>query len=325
MLELILWIVIFIISIFFLVKSSDYFTNSAEKIGIYLGIPSFIVGVTIVSIGTSLPELISSIFAVLNGSSEIVIGNVVGSNIANIFLIIGISAIVARKLNISFELIHVDLPMLVGSAFLLALLSWDGIFSLADAILSLGGILIYLAYIVAIQKKIAWKKSSDKALVKEVFGKEKNGKKLHWQPIVILIVSAAFIFFSAKYTIQSIINISDLLNIGKELIAVTAVALGTSLPELMVSINAARKGNAEMAVGNILGSNIFNSFMVMGIPGLIGSLTIPASIISFGLPVMLLATLLYFFITQDKQITRWEGWLLILFYIFFIGKTFSIF
>ena len=96
------------------------------------------------------------------------------------------------------------------------------------------------------------------------------------------------------------------------------------MPELMVSINAARKGKAEIAVGNILGSNIFNTFAVMGIPALFGLLIIPQSIISFGLPLMLAATLLYFFITQDNEITKWEGWMLIMFYVFFIFKLFNL-
>ena len=113
-------------------------------------------------------------------------------------------------------------------------------------------------------------------------------------------------------------------NIGKEIIAITAVALGTSLPELFVSIQAARKGKPEIAVGNILGSNIFNTFAVMGVPGLFGALVIPQSILFLGLPIMIMATIIYFFMTQDKQITQWEGWMLLLFYVLFVGKQFGI-
>ena len=122
--DLFLWIGIFIVSLLVLIKASGYFTDSAERIGIFFGIPAFIVGVTIVSIGTSLPELVSSIFAVLRNSSEIVAGNVIGSNIANIFLVLGITAIIGKKLKITYELSHVDMPFLVGSAFLLMLTVW---------------------------------------------------------------------------------------------------------------------------------------------------------------------------------------------------------
>ncbi|GAH33655.1 unnamed protein product, partial [marine sediment metagenome] len=124
-----IWIIVFVVSLFVLIKASDYFTHSAEKIGLFFGIPLFIVGATIVAVGTSLPELISSIFAVLRNSSEIVVGNVVGSNVANIFLVLGIAAIVGRRMKLTYELIHVDLPLLIGSAFLLAVTIWDGIFS----------------------------------------------------------------------------------------------------------------------------------------------------------------------------------------------------
>ena len=310
-----MWVIIFIISLAVLVKASDFFTTSAEKIGLHFKIPPFIIGVTIVALGTSLPELISSIYAVFNGASEIVVGNVIGSNITNIFLVLGIAAIVAKKMKISFELIHVDLPLLIGSALFLTLALLDKVFSMGEAILSIIGIIIYLIYTTKIQKGHTTKKTK-----KEV----KSLEKFQWHTVVILIASALFIFIGAKYTVESVINISEILNIGKEIIAITAVALGTSLPELVVSITAARKGKAEIAVGNVLGSNIFNTFAVMGIPALFGNLTIPNSILTFGLPVMIVATLLYLFITQDKEITRWEGSLLLLFYVFFVGKTFGL-
>lgn len=318
MTDVLLWTSVFIASLFVLIKASDYFTLAAEKIGLHFGIPAFVVGVTIVALGTSLPELISSIIAVTEDSSEIVIGNVVGSNIANIFLVLGISAIIGKKMKISYELIHVDLPLLVGSAFLVALMAWDGVFTWAEGVLCLLGIVLYLTYTVNSVKE-------EQGLFKVLVGKFTAGGKpaIGWQTIALLIGSSAFIFIGAKYTIESIINLSTILKMGTEVIAVSAVALGTSLPELMVSISAAKKGNPEMAVGNVLGSNIFNSFVVMGVPALIGPLVIPQEILHFSIPMMLIATLLYFFITQDKQITRWEGWLLIIFYTFFIGKLFS--
>jgi cation:H+ antiporter len=314
MLDLLIWGGIFIISIFFLVKSSDYFTMAAEKIGFFLGLPAFIIGVTIVAFGTSLPELISSLFAVQKGYSEIVAANVIGSNITNIFLILGIAAIVGKKIKLDFELIRVDLPLLVGSAFLLYITIIDGIFTFPEAILFLGLISIYLLYTASTLKKEKVKKSH----------KIKKKKKPEIKPFIVLLISSVFIYFSANYTIESLLKISEILKIGTEIIAVGAVALGTSLPELAVSINAAKKGRSEIAVGNILGSNIFNTFAVMGIPALFGNLIITESIISFALPVMIMATLLYFFITQDKEINLWEGWLLLAFYVLFIGKLLNL-
>ncbi len=309
MLHLLTWIIVFIVSLSLLVKSSDYFTDSAEKIGIYLGLPAFIVGVTIVALSTSMPELVVSILAVLRNTSEIVVGNVIGSNITNIFLILGIAAIIGKKIKITYELIHVDLPLFVGSAFLLAVTIWDGVFTLYDAVLSLGCMVLYLLYTIKAKRKRKY---------------EIKRRKWEWKPLFVLILSSIFIYIGAEYTIKSIIRLSEILGIEKEIIAISIVAFGTSLPELSVSVSAARKGKPEIAVGNILGSNIFNALAVMGIPALIGNLIIPPSILTFGLPMMLIATLLYFFITQDKEITKWEGWLLIIFYIFFIGKLFNL-
>ncbi|MCH8329738.1 MAG: calcium/sodium antiporter, partial [Nanoarchaeota archaeon] len=307
MVEILIWIAVFVASLFVLIKASDYFTDSAEKIGLFFGLPAFIVGVTIVAIGTSLPELISSIFAVLRNSSEIVVGNVIGSNITNIFLILGIAAIVGKKLKITYELTHVDLPILVGSAFLFAAMIWDGVFSLGEALLSIVGIIIYFLYTVNSEREY-----KDVEIKKEMKEELRKKKKLDIKTIAILVLSAVFIFIGARYTIESVIELSEIFNLGKEIIAVSAVALGTSLPELAVSITAVRKGKPEIAVGNILGSNIFNTFVVMGVSALFGVLIIPQSILTFALPMMLIATLMFFFITQTKEVTKWEGYLLLL-------------
>jgi len=313
-----IWIIIFIVSMYVLIKSADYFTNAAEKIGISFGIAPFIVGVTIVSVGTSLPELVTSILAVIKGSSEIVVGNVIGSNIANIFLVLAIVAIISKKIRITHAILSIDLPLLVGSGFLLAITIWDGVFTLPEAIFCLVGFLIYILYAVNVEKYHTHEE------IKQVIDEKVGTRKLDWKLFAILIVSSFFIYVGAKYIVESVINLSQLFNIGTEIIAVSAVALGTSLPEVAVSVLAAKKGNAEMAIGNILGSNIFNSLAVMGISAFFGTLIIPQNMLSFSLPMMLLATLLYFFIIQDKEITRWEGLFLLLFYVLFIGKLFNI-
>ena len=126
------------------------------------------------------------------------------------------------------------------------------------------------------------------------------------------------------YTIESLIQISDRLNIGRDVIAISAVALGTSLPELIVTINAALKGKAELAVGNVVGSNIFNIFVVIGIPGLFKSLPVSEQILAYSVPTLLAASLLMFFIVQDNKITTWEGWLFIMLYAWFIGTIFGL-
>ena len=314
---LLIWIAIFIVSLSALIKAAGYFTDAAEKIGLTLGIPPFIVGVTIVAAGTSLPELATAIFAMASGSSDIVIGAVVGSNITNIFLVLGITVIIAKKIKIIHELIRVDLPMLTGSAFFVAVISYDGTITRPEAFLALLGIFFYLSYTVAVDKH------EDSDIEKEIV-KDLETKKTSNKDFAILVFSGIFISIGAKYAIDSVIEIAAIINIGTDVIALSAVALGTSLPELAVSVTAARKGLGEIAVGNVLGSNIFNSFAVLGVAGMIGPVHVPGNIITFALPLMVIATLLFFFMTQDKEVTKWEGWLLILFYVFFVGKLFEI-
>ncbi len=361
-----LWILILIISLVVLVKSSDFFTDAAEKLGIFLGIPQFIVGVTFVAIGTSLPELISSLIAISKGSSEIVVANVIGSNITNIFLVLGFAAIISKKISLEHDILKIDLPLMLGSAFLLGIQIYDGEYTKFEAILSILCMASYFAYTLyhkhdeivhpkikkaSIKKKSTVSKNKNKTAVKKTVKKtekkstkksnktiisntskarktsKESGKKVKKEKvllfnIMILAVSGFFIYLGAEFTIQAVIAISKLIGIGTEIIAVSAIALGTSLPELAVSISAAKKGNTGIIAGNILGSNIFNATLVMGVPGLVTNLIIPQNIIEFSLPLMIVATVLFFVTTQDREITLWEGLSFIIFYIFFIGSLF---
>ena len=323
-----LLVLVFVVSLVTLVKASDFFTDAAEKIGLAMGFPPFIVGVTIVSIGTSLPELLSSLFGIFQGAPEVVVSNVVGSNIANICLVIGVAAIISdRSLRVLYDLVSVDLPLFMGSALLFTLMAWDQTFSRGEALLLFIGYIMYLFYIL---------KSSDEAAGEVLTPPEFDGDELEppaatalstsqlTRQGLILLLSGIFIFLGARYTIESLIQLSEVLNIGKEVIAVSAVALGTSLPELIVTINAASKGKAEIAIGNVLGSNIFNIFVVIGIPGLIQPLPVPTAVIIPGLPTFVAASLMTFFISQDKKVTIWEGWMFILFYVWFVGSVFEL-
>jgi cation:H+ antiporter len=229
---------------------------------------------------------------------------------------------VAKKIKVNHDIINVDLPIMMGSAFLMGLMILDGKFSLTEAFLCIVGLLIYITHTVTVKMKASTK---EKALERDL-RKEFKEIKLREFPVKSLIrlgVSMVFLFIGAKYTIESTIQISEVLNIGKEIIAGTVIALGTSLPELAVSIAGARRGKADIVVGNILGSNIFNALGVMGIAGFFGTLIIPPTILSFGMPIMIIATILYLFVTQDKEITRWEGSFLLVFYVFYIGKLFE--
>lgn len=308
--ESIIWGGVFIFSLTTLIISADFFIKASERIGIALGIPPFIIGVTLIALGTSLPELVTSIIAVLNDNPEIVSGNVVGSNIANICLVLGLIAVLARKIKLKHDIMRVDMPILMGATFLLYLAASDLKFTFYEGLLCISGLLIYLGYVFQLGKE--GRQVSDS-------GNQRTRQRFSWKEPIILIASGFAIYLSAKYNVRSIESLSSLLGVGTEFIAVTAVAFGTSLPELVVSVVAVKTGNTEMAVGNVLGSNIFNIFGVMGIPALMGGgFPIPESIVSFSLPLMVAVTLLVFFITLDKIINRWEGLILFLFYALFM-------
>lgn len=314
--SLLFWIGAFLISLAVLIKAADSFTNSASKVGRFFGLSPFIVGVTIVSIGTSLPELASSISAVLRGATEIVAGNVVGSNIANILLVVGLAAVLSKKgrLQVTRNLINLDLPLLAGGSVILMLMFlWDGRVTFWEGLIALAGYLVYLHY--TLKHKERKEKEEEKA----------KKEKLNLKIILGLVFGAIFIYYGANYAIESVVKISEILNIGTAVIALTAVAIGTSLPEIFVSISAARKGNDALALGNIFGSNLFNGFVVLGIPALITTLDVSPIILSVGIPFFIAATLLYVISGITRKIYKWEGAMYLLIYILFIAKLFNLF
>ncbi len=304
------WLLVFVVSLTILVKASDFFVEGAEAVGLSFGMPQFIIGVVIVGFGTSLPELVSSIFAVLHGTSEIVIGNVLGSNITNIFLVLGIAAVGSTEFRFNHNLLRVDLPIFLGATILVALTVTDGEFSIGEAIFCLVGLIIYMFSALQAEQNIAHE--------------EENQATPRVSAWVKLLVSPLLIFAGAKYTIDAVVVLSETFDIGAEIIAMSAIALGTSLPEVFVTLGAVRKGKPELAIGNIMGSNAFNAFAVLGIPRLIGPLVIPDSVIDYTLPVFFVAALLFVIVTVDEKVNRWEGWLMLMFYLFFIGRLFQI-
>lgn len=319
---ILLWTIVFVGALAVLIKASDVLTDSASEIASYLDIPTFIIGVTIVSVGTSLPELTAGIAAMVEGAPEIPAASAIGSNIANILLVLGVGAIVNHTLKTSWDLVKIDLPLLVGSALFLAVVALDGTITLFESLLAISGFILYLHYTTSTHES-RWFRLFHKEV--EVDGKEKKKERPNWLVFTGLLLSPFFIYLGAKYTIESVMQLSQLLDIGAELLAVSVIALGTSLPELAVTVQASRKGKSEMAIGNILGSNIFNSFAVIGGAGLFGTIVVSQSLLTLGIPVMLAATFLYYFITQDKEVSPWEGCLLLIIYAAFVGMMFGMF
>ncbi|MFA5751164.1 MAG: calcium/sodium antiporter [Candidatus Paceibacterota bacterium] len=311
---IILWSAIFIVSLIVLVKGADWLIVSSEKIGLSIGLSPFIVGVTIVGIGTSLPELASSVFAVLEGAVDVPVANAVGSNIANILLIIGFSAVISKRLMVDKDLIDLDLPLVAGSTALFIGMGWDGVITFGESLLLMLGFGVYLLYTI-LHKDIDIEELSDKKIVKK--------PKITIKDIVMLIIGILGLILGSKYLIESLISLSSILNIATGVIAITAVAVGTSLPELLVSAKAALQGKSEVALGNIFGSNVFNILIVIGLPGLFKTLTLDTQTLYIGIPTLIVTTLLFVISGISKRIYSWEGLFFLLIYVLFIAKLFN--
>jgi len=343
--EPILWIIVLATALYILLKASDYFVDGAERLGLHFNIKPFVIGVFILGFGTSLPELVISIISTVKDSSEIVIGNVLGSNITNIFLVLGVAAIIVKKSKIHFNFLEFDLPLFITSAFLITLTIWDGVFNITDGLFFLLIFVIYVIYTVSNHRKtkrIIPEKLKEiekeklkpipetfrynlKTLSLKIYHLAKKGREVNWLMVAKLVISPVFIYLGAQYTVEAVINLSQIFNIGTDIIAASVIALGTSLPELSISFAALKKGKIDEMLGNVIGSNIFNIFVVMGVSALISELIIPQIIITTILPIMLIAVIICFVIIYDKKITRWEGIILLILYISYLGVIFGIF
>lgn len=318
---ILLWIIILAASLFGLIKSADYFTEYSEKIGLLLGMSSFIVGATIVAVGTSLPELVSSLFALSAGETTFVVDNIIGSNIANALLILGIAAVVAKKgLKMTSSLIDVDLPFFFMSMAVFGYFALDKIISLQEGIALLVFFVIFVIYNIKSEPE-----AHDDDEMAELVDRYKNGgKKNIVKYIVIIVASIAVLSVSAKYLIDSILTLSELLNISSSTLTITVVAFGTSLPEILTSIAAVKRGNHGMAIGNVLGSNTFNLLLIGGIPALITPLAINPMTFTIGLPFLVIATFVAIFVMFDNKIRPWEGVAMLFFYLVFIAKIIGV-
>lgn len=328
---IIFWIVVFIISLAVLVKGADWLIASAEKIGLAVGLSPFIVGVTIVGLGTSFPELIAAFVAVFNGVTDFVAANAVGSNIANILLIVGVSAIIGKRLIVTKSLIDLDLPLLAISTVLLLGIVWDKQITFGESLLMVATYGVYLLY------TVLHKDTEDSQEITEILPSRQQRRKhisahkkkisarpkLAMKDFFTLVVGIVALSFGAKYLIDALINLSAMLNVATGVIAITAVALGTSLPELLVSVKAALQKKSEVALGNIFGSNVFNALVVIGLPGLFSTLAVDSQTFAIGVPTMALATLLFVISGISRRIHMWEGAFYLAVYVLFIVKLFN--
>lgn len=310
-LTILFWFAVMASSLFILLKSADYFTGIAEIFGKVLKIPAFIIGATVVAFGTSLPELAVGIAAIFNTGGDIVAGTVVGSNISNILLIGGIAIFMAGFI-VEFKKHYLEFILLIISTFAISYILWDKTVTLYEGAFLVVLLIVYLIYIVYSPRE----------------EDETDHAKPKWTTYVLFALSFVGIWLGAKYTTQAIEEISALLGVGNNLIAQTVLALGTSLPELAVTIASAKKKQYEIILGNIIGSNIFNGLCVIGIPAVLASYSKLSFELSsdvfnqFAIPMMILATLLLLLLSFLKSTPKYFGFLFLALYALFIVGSF---
>ncbi len=298
--EVILQLFILIFGFLLLVKGADFFVDGSSKIAKKFGISELIIGLTIVAMGTSAPETAVSIAAALKGTADISIGNVVGSNILNILIILGISATI-RTIKVGKTTIKYEIPFMIAISALLLLLGLDGTIDFKDGIILWLLFIAYLTYLIIMAKKDKQKK-------------EKKSKVILWQVILATLGGLALIIVGSDISVDAASKIARYAGLSERFIGLTIVALGTSLPELITSVTAAFKGNNDIAIGNIVGSNIFNILFVIGTSSLILPITF-ASTFKIDSLVMIGAALLLFICSLRKQkLDRFSGILMLLSY-----------
>jgi cation:H+ antiporter len=321
MLEIIFTILMILVSLFVLVKGADYLVDGSSDLARLLKISPILVGLTIVAFGTSLPEFIVSLFSVFAGKADISIGNIVGSNIANIALVIGVCAIITQLKVKSKTLIH-EYPFMIISSFLLLILASDlFIFGKNEFMLSRIDGMIFLTIFVFFMYYVFRSMKNSRKDVKKEFREEFQHKNSVWKNTLMIVGGIVALVVGGKLFIMFASQLSEIAGLSDSFIGLLIAALGTSLPELATSGVAAWKKQGDIAIGNIVGSNIFNVLFVLGSISLIKPITVNPVILQIDAMIMLFVTGLFLvFSTYGKKITRKEGIILLAIYLLYIAS-----
>jgi cation:H+ antiporter len=299
-----------------LVAGAEVLVRGAARLAAQFGIPPLIIGLTVVAFGTSAPETAVSVQAALSGSGDIAIGNVVGSNIANILLILGLSALVA-PLIVSRQLIRLDVPLMIGASLVTWALAMDGSLGRLDGALLFAAVIAYTLFLIVGSRRE--KKAADSGdEFADEFGLHEPPKPYAWAiNLGLLVAGLVLLVGGSNLLVEAAVTLAKALGLSELVIGLTIIAVGTSLPELATSMIAAFKGERDIAVGNVVGSNLFNLLCVLGLASLVSPLPInvSANALSFDFPVMIavaVACLPIFF--AGYRINRWEGALFVAYY-----------
>ena len=299
--EIFLQIILLFVGFAMLIKGADWFVDGSSGIATKFKIPQLVIGLTIVAMGTSAPEAAVSIAAALKGNADITIGNIVGSNILNILIILGVSALIT-PLAVAKSTIKVEIPFMIAVTLLLLWMGYNGTVSLLEGMILLVVFLVYLGYLFLLAKN---DKNKDEETVNDVSV---------WKSLMWTVIGLVLIVYGSNVTVDAATKIAQIVGLSERFIGLTIVALGTSLPELFTSVSAARKGNADIAIGNIVGSNIFNILFVIGISSVIVPVPFANGFRFDTIIAVAAAVLLLLCGLKDKKLKRWSGILMLLSY-----------
>ena len=314
-------ILLFVGGLILLVIGANTLVRGSSKLAMSFGISPLVVGLTIVAFGTSAPEVAVSVGAVLDGKTDIAIGNVVGSNILNVLFILGMSALIA-PLVVNIQLIRQEVPIMLGASLLLLALSLDGRLSFLDGGFLFVLLVAYTAFVV-VQSRRETQAAKDE-FAEEIRPARAGAWDSHWAAQIGLIAAGLVaLVVGSDYLVQASVNFAKAMGVSDLVIGLTIVAAGTSMPEVATSITAAVKGERDIAVGNVVGSNTFNILGCLGLSGLVSGdlgLTMAPSLLAFDIWVMLAVALacLPVFMT-GREIARWEGGVFLGYYMAYVA------
>jgi cation:H+ antiporter len=307
--------IIFIVSLGVLIWGSDLLIDQSEKIALRFGISEYVIGATLVAVGTSLPEMAASITASINHKPEIAVANVIGSNIFNITLVLATVFIVAKNLNPHRDFFAKDSSWALFPVLIFILMILDGSFSRFDGFLLMILMFAYVLFLLRAGKDIILNEDEEKG----------EDAPFSWIKVSLLtIVGFVLVIVGADYTIESASAIARSFGVSDWIMGIIMISLGTSMPELMVSITAALKGKADMAIGAIIGSNMANTTMVLGSAALVNQIDIDPMKYMFDISTMLVATLMLVFLSANKLYTKPAGISLLIVLALFLQNTIGV-
>lgn len=308
-----LTIFLFVIGIGLLIYGADIMVSGASSLALAVGISPLVIGLTVVAFGTSAPELAVSVQSAWRGAPDIALGNVVGSNIANILLILGLSASIAPLL-VAPQILRFDVPLMIGISLLMYVLALNGTLGFFEGLVLFLGLVAYTIWLVV--KSL--RDPNDAVNLDDL-----PVKPHPWYINVLMVVGGLLLLtVGGNWIVEGATAFARMFGVSELVIGLTIVAVGTSLPEVAVSVMASLRGERDIVVGNVIGSNIFNILSVLGITAMVAPAGIPISLdaMSFDIPVMILAALIAVpVLYTGREIARWEGGLFLLLYVMYVG------